>query len=100
MAQKLDIQQVLSTPQSDVHLYVCGPTGFMDWILTAARQLDCPDPQVHREYFAAPSSVVELPTDAFEVQVASSGKSFIVPANKTIVDVLHEHGLDIPTSCE
>lgn len=33
----LDIAQVLGNPQEDVHLYVCGPGGFMQHVLASAR---------------------------------------------------------------
>ena len=36
-AQKLDIPALLSAPGPGVHLYVCGPKGFMDAALGSAR---------------------------------------------------------------
>ena len=36
-AQKFDIDQALAQPESGVHLYVCGPKGFMDAVLRSAR---------------------------------------------------------------
>ena len=35
--QKLDIAALLAAPASGVHLYVCGPKGFMDAVLNTAR---------------------------------------------------------------
>ncbi len=35
----LDIAQVLGNPQDDVHLYVCGPGGFMQHVLASAKGL-------------------------------------------------------------
>ncbi len=98
-AQKLDVRAVLATPQPDVHIYVCGPGGFMDWVLSAAKQLGWPDAQVHREYFAAAPQTASVAGE-FEIQVSSSGQSFVVPANKSITTVLKENGIDIPVSCE
>jgi len=99
-AQKLDLTQALGMPEPDVHLYVCGPAGFMDWVLLGARERGWPEAQVHREYFAASvraESDAELP---FEVQVGRGGATFTVPVGRTIIEVLAEQGIDIPVSCE
>jgi phthalate 4,5-dioxygenase reductase subunit len=37
---------------------------------------------------------------AFNVKLAKSGESYEVPVGKTILDVLREHGHDVPSSCE
>lgn len=37
---------------------------------------------------------------AFRVRLASDGREFVVPPESTIVEVLREHGVDLPTSCE
>ena len=36
VAQKLDIGALLAMPQPSVHVYVCGPKGFMDAVLGTA----------------------------------------------------------------
>lgn len=98
-SQKLDINKVLTQPQQDVHVYVCGPGGFMDWVLGTAKQLRWPDAQVHREYFAAVQQVA-MAAGEFEVQLSSNGKTYKIPADKSITQVLCENGIDLPTSCE
>ncbi len=99
-AQKLDAKQVLGMPQPEVHLYVCGPTGFMDWILTTANELGWPDEQVHREYFAAAAPATGLAAGEFDVQIASTGETYRIPADKSITESLRGQGIEIPTSCE
>lgn len=98
-AQKLDIAKVLAKPERDVHIYVCGPTGFMDWILKTAKDNKWPDAQVHREYFAAPAQSVGE-SGEFAVQIASTGQTFLIPANLSITEVLLKNRIEIPTSCE
>lgn len=98
-AQKFDAEAVLARPESDTHLYVCGPNGFMDHVLETARRNGWPEAQLHREYFAG--AVTTLESDGcFEVRVASSGLSCQVPAGKTVIEVLAAHGVEVPTSCE
>ena len=36
----------------------------------------------------------------FEVQIASTGQVFIIPADKAIAEVLIENNIDITTSCD
>ena len=41
-----------------------------------------------------------VPTGAFQVKLGSSGQVFDVPADKTVVQVLESHGIEIALSCE
>lgn len=98
-AQKLDIAALLATPASGLHLYVCGPKGFMDVVLETARAKGWPEAQLHYEFFAG--AAVKSDTDAsFEVQLASTGKVVVVPADKTVVQALADAGVDVQVSCE
>jgi vanillate monooxygenase ferredoxin subunit len=98
-AQKLELPRLLATPQPGVHLYVCGPRGFMDAVLGTARAQGWPEAQLHYEYFGA-----ELPSGdgdrAFEVKLASSGQVVAVPAGKTVVKALADAGVQVMVSCE
>lgn len=97
--QKLDIEALLSAPTSGLHLYVCGPKGFMDAVLNAAREKGWPEAQLHYEFFAGTVTISD--SDAsFEVQIASSGKIVVVPSDKTVVQALAEAGVDVQMSCE
>jgi vanillate O-demethylase ferredoxin subunit len=95
----LNAARVLAQPGENVHLYVCGPAGFMQHVLDSARAQGWQEDSLHREYFAA------TPTDtsndgSFSVKVGSTGQVFEIPADKTVVQVLESHGIDIATSCE
>jgi len=97
--QKFDIAARLATPEPGTHLYVCGPKGFMDAVLSTARARGWPEAQLHYEFFSAdiaPSSTDE----SFEVQVASSGRIVVVPKDKTVVQALADAGIEVQTSCE
>ena len=98
-AQKLDIASLLAAPQPGVHLYVCGPKGFMDAVLGTARAGGWPEAQLHYEFFSA--EVVHSDSDAsFEVQLASSGRIVVVPKDQTVVQALAAAGVEVQTSCE
>ena len=98
-AQKLDIAQLLRAPTSGLHLYVCGPKGFMDAVLSSARAQGWPEGQLHYEFFSA--EVVKSADDAsFEVKLASSGRVIKVLAAQSVTEALSAAGVDVPTSCE
>lgn len=98
-AQKLDLVAELGDPQPGTHIYVCGPTGFIDWVTKTAERRGWSKEQMHLEYFGG------LPQDTtgdrrFQVKLASSGAVYEVPAGESIVQVLHAHGVEILVSCE
>ncbi len=97
--QKLDLAATLRSAPAGSHLYVCGPTGFMEAVLAAGRAQGWDEARLHREYFAA------APTGAagdggFELELASSGRVIPVAADQTALAALLAAGLDIPMSCE
>ena len=97
--QRLDIAALLAEPPAGRHLYVCGPKGFMDAVLGAARAQGWPESQLHYEFFSA--DVAPVAGDAsFEVQLASSGRIVVVPADRSIAQALAEAGVTVATSCE
>jgi vanillate O-demethylase ferredoxin subunit len=98
-AQKLNLAKLLKAPQADVHLYVCGPKGFMDAVLKTARDQAWPESQLHYEFFAA--DVAKSEADAsFEVRLASSGRVIPVAKDQTVTQALSAAGVEIQTSCE
>lgn len=82
------------------HLYVCGPAGFIDFILSQARNAGWPESSLHREFFASDSAEPHEDDGAFEVQLASDGRCFSIPADQSVADVLDDAGVEIPLSCE
>ena len=98
-AQKLDMAALLANPQPDTHLYVCGPQGFIEYVLGTARAQGWPAPQLHVEYFSA-AAVDTTGDQPFDVKLASSGKVFTVAPGTTVIKVLADAGVEIPYSCE
>jgi vanillate monooxygenase ferredoxin subunit len=98
-SQKLNIDRVLATPEAGTHLYVCGPTGFITWVVQSAERLGWAKDQVHVEYFGAEAQDT-VGDKAFQVKIASSGALVEVPANQTVTQALQAHGIEILTSCE
>lgn len=96
----LDIPATLRSVVPGTHLYYCGPPGFMAAVTEAASHW--PKDSVHCEYFTAPTDrpAVAQANEPFQIKLKSSGKVLDVPADKTIVQVLRDNGIDVDTSCE
>jgi vanillate O-demethylase ferredoxin subunit len=98
-AQKLDLRAVLQNPEISCHIYVCGPTGYIDFVTKTAHELGWAGEQVHREYFGA--TVIASSADfEFEVRIASTGETIAVRPHETVLSALSAHGIEIPYSCE
>lgn len=98
-SQKLHLDKLLARPEPGTHIYVCGPTGFIDWVVKTAAAHGWPKEQVHLEYFGAAPQDTQGDR-AFQVKIASSGATYEVPADKTVVQALQEHGVEVLVSCE
>lgn len=97
--QRLDIRALLSQPEANTHVYVCGPRGFIEAVLSTARAQGWPEPQLHYEFFAA--EVVHADADCdFEVQLARSGHVIVVRKDITVARALQAAGVTVPVSCE
>ncbi|ALX16965.1 Vanillate O-demethylase oxidoreductase [Burkholderia cepacia JBK9] len=97
--QRFDIAARLAAPAPGTHLYVCGPMGFMDAVLTTARASGWPEAQLHYEFFAADARQTDR-DGRFEVEIASSGRVIVVEKNESVVRALAKAGIAIETSCE
>lgn len=80
------------------HLYVCGPVGMIDAARRFAAAAGWPQTQVHFEIFAAPAH--ESGDETLEVVLNSSGATFRVPADRSILDVLLEAGVASDFDCK
>lgn len=97
--QRLDAATILAAPSQGDQLYVCGPSGFMSHIQSTAQASGWSDQQIHREDFSAPPQVLEG-DQPFEIELSHSGRVIEVPAQKTVLEVLLEHDIEIESSCE
>ena len=97
--QKLRCAELLAQVDGGTHLYVCGPAGFIDHVVGTAKAQGWPAGQVHTEYFAAP--VQDTGGDQpFEVRLASTGQTWPVARDQSIVQALRAQGVEIMVSCE
>lgn len=94
-AQMLDLARDLPQAADGTHLYVCGPQGFMDWVISGAEAAG--HRNVHREYFSAD---IDATGDSFEVECAQSGVTLTIGESDTIAKALAKAGIDVEVKCE
>lgn len=90
------LTEKLTTQKLGTHLYVCGPTAFMDSVLEQARDLGWPKGLLHSEAFGAADLDEGQP---FSVNLARSGIKLEVPAGVSLLETLEKAGKSIPNMC-
>lgn len=90
----LDMALALAAAAQQAHLYCCGPEPMLAAFKAAMADRN-PD-HVHVEHFAGTDA---RPTGEFTVMLKRSGRAFVVPAGRTIMEVLQEAGIRVAYSC-
>jgi ferredoxin-NADP reductase len=94
----LDLDGLLGVAQPGVLVYACGPEPLLAAV--EERMAGWPAGALHVERFSAP--VVDRdPADAHEVELvlADSGRTLLLPPDKSVLDVLLEEGVDVLHDC-
>jgi phthalate 4,5-dioxygenase reductase subunit len=94
-----DLWPLLEKPGSTagLHLYCCGPAGLMD----AVRDMSghWPASAVHFESFGVDTRA-RSEDQPFEVCMRSNGQRLTIPVGSSILQVLRDAGITVPSSCE
>lgn len=93
----LDASQAISGWAEGERIYCCGPDALMNAVKDVTE--DFPSGAVRFEWFTAPQSDEPKDSTSFTVRLERSGVEFEVPEQKSILEVLEEHGFEIPFSC-
>lgn len=95
--ESFQLDQILNSAPANTQLYVCGPNSFIELVEKTATPLLGED-AVHSEKFY-PEEHDTSGDRAFELVCQKSGVTLEVPADQSIVQVLEQNGIDVPTSC-
>lgn len=96
--QRLTLDPLLAGRDPQDHLYICGPTGFIQFVKSSALNAGWPEDAIHTEHFSG--TVEQLETDSdFEIEIEGSGQVVTVAKGQTALDALLNAGLDVPNSC-
>lgn len=94
----IDLDAILGEPQADTLVYCCGPEP-----LLAAVEQRCatwPGGALHVERFAPKAIGAPVLDAAFDVELAESGVTLTVPADRSILEVVEAAGVDVVSSCQ
>ena len=92
------LEEIIGHHRDAHHLYVCGPPAMLDATRAMAAGLGWPDDAVHFEYFGNVADTDRSST--FEISLARSAMTLTVGPGRSILDVLHDAGVAIASSCE
>ncbi|WP_034271400.1 PDR/VanB family oxidoreductase [Haloechinothrix halophila] len=97
----LDLPGLLAEPGENAHdtaIYCCGP----EPLLQAVEEhcVTWPEGTLHVERFSPKAGVDDGPRDAFEIELAQSGTTLTVPADRSILDVVEESRVPVLFSCQ
>ena len=94
LSEAIALKQLLGRQPLGTHLYVCGPAGMINWVLSTARSLGWPDQNLHHERFLAPASGKPYP-----VTLAQSGRTIEVGPHRSMLEAIEAAGVDAPYLC-
>ncbi len=93
-----DIKAVMASLKDGERLYCCGPLPMIEAATATGKALGWEQGRLRFELFAAAAARAD--DSAFEVVLKSTGESFQIPADKSILDVLIEAGRDPLHDCK
>jgi ferredoxin-NADP reductase len=93
-----DVAGLMTSLRDNEPLYCCGPTPMIELAIQTAKQLGWSEGRLHFEIFTAAQP--KAGDQAFEVVLNSSGESFHIPPEKSILDVLIAAGKDPIHDCK
>lgn len=96
---RLDIPSVLATASANADIFICGPAGFINDVLSLAEQQGIDSDHLHREFFSA-EPIDHSHDGSFEVEIASSGQVISVGKDESMLEALEDNGFFVPVSCE
>ena len=99
----LDLDALLETPRADTLVYACGPAPLLAAV-EARVAAAWPAGALRLERFAAPvverdPAAEQAVGHAVELVLADSGRTVLVPPDRSILDVLDEEGVEVLSDC-
>jgi ferredoxin-NADP reductase len=92
---RIDLDRVLSGQPPGTLVYCCGPEGMLRAVEECCTRW--PGRPLHVERFTAAAQTG--PQDEFEVELARSGRTLTVPADRSILEVVEAAGVGVLSSC-
>ena len=96
-AGMLDLPTLLDDPGATA-VYCCGPEGLLAAVEERCASL--PKGTLHVERFAPKEGAADGPRESFEVELAQTGTILTVPADRSVLDVVEDSGVQVLSSCQ
>ena len=100
----VSVDSIFSSTDAKASLYTCGPAGFMNAVIKAAKQAGVQDAKIKKELFGGVFESVAEGSDRmdrlFTIKIQSTGALVEVPVGQTAVQALSAAGVDVLVSCE
>ncbi|TGD87852.1 oxidoreductase [Mycolicibacterium sp. CH28] len=90
-----ELAATLADSPLGTHAYICGPGAFIDDVTALATGLGWPPSRIHVEHFGGDLS----PGEPFEVELTSTGETFVVDSGVSLLDALEEHEHAVASMC-
>ena len=90
----MDFEGLLASQPLGTHVYVCGPAGMIERVISTARACGWADSHIHWEQFSAPPV-----GDAFDVYLARSKLNVHVLPDQSLLESIEAAGVDVAYLC-
>lgn len=94
----LNLDKLAENMSRESQLYICGPQGFICEAQKTASKLGISKEKVFIELFNNTHN--KTANTSFEVEIKSTGEVYTIPADKTIIQILEDKGLDLIYDCQ
>lgn len=95
---KVDFDALLRKQEPGTQIYACGPERMLDELEVLANTYQL---GLSFELFSSVSSILDPETEEpFSVELVDTGKTYYVPRDKTLLEVLLENNIDVANDCE
>jgi vanillate O-demethylase ferredoxin subunit len=94
----IELSKVLAKPDDNTLLYICGPSGFNNWVKQEGLNLGWKTDQIKEELFSM-NHTGSTVTRSFEVILHNSGKTISVDKDATIIDALLMNNIKVDYTC-
>jgi cytochrome P450/ferredoxin-NADP reductase len=98
---RADFDRLLARPDAQARIYACGPEALLAALQQAVDRTGWPAEALRIEHFENNAPKLDPAHErAFEIELATAGLTLQVPADQTVLEVLHASNVDVQCDCE
>jgi len=90
----ISFNKLLGDTPKDSLIYACGPEPMLNALINESQSHE-----LHYEKFSASTDKQDGENTSFEVKINSTGSVYEIGADDTILSVLTDNGIDVPSAC-